>query len=104
MRLAWQDCGSSHGTYVNGLRIASGTAVAVRSADTVQLGRVAPVLLRIAPVLSSSSTAVQPSLRDLTSWHVLVAYPEARASPAAAPSGGRARSGARRRQRAENSA
>ena len=71
------DRGSSHGTFVNGRRLRANTVSAVRTADTVTLGSVCPVLLRIAPVLSTSAPprAQPPSLEDLTSYSVLVATP-----------------------------
>ena len=71
------DRGSSHGTFVNGRRLSTNTVSAVRTADTVTLGSVCPVLLRIAPVLSTSAPprAQPPSLEDLTSYSVLVATP-----------------------------
>ena len=71
------DRGSSHGTFVNGRRLSANTVSAVRTADTVTLGSVCPVLLRIAPVLSTSPPprAQPPSLEDLTSYSVLVATP-----------------------------
>ena len=84
-----EDQGSSHGTFLNGTRLDRPTRL--QPGDTVQLGRVAPVLLRVEPVISSTSgpAAAAPSLRDLTSWHVLIATPPAvrtarRASVAAA--------------------
>ena len=71
------DRGSSHGTFVNGRRLGANTVSAVRTADTVTLGSVCPVLLKIAPVLSTSDPprAQPPSLEDLTSYSVLVATP-----------------------------
>ena len=71
------DRGSSHGTFLNGRRLGANTVSAVRTADTVTLGAVCPILLRVAPVLSTSAPprAQPPSLEDLTSYSVLVATP-----------------------------
>lgn len=81
------DRGSSHGTFVNGRRLGANTVSAVRTADTVTLGSVCPVLLRIAPVLSTSTPprAQPPSLEDLTSYSVLVATPAPEAQHRQAP-------------------
>lgn len=71
------DRGSSHGTFLNGRRLGANAVSAVRTADTITLGVVCPILLRIAPVLSTSAPprAQPPSLEDLTSYSVLIATP-----------------------------
>jgi hypothetical protein len=71
------DRGSSHGTFLNGRRLGANAVSAVRTADTVTLGVVCPILLRLVPVLSTSAPprAQPPSLEDLTSYSVLIATP-----------------------------
>eukprot|EP00908_Phaeocystis_cordata_P010390 Transcript_21242.p1 GENE.Transcript_21242~~Transcript_21242.p1 ORF type:complete len:491 (-),score=128.32 Transcript_21242:31-1377(-) len=73
-----KDRGSTHGTYLNGRRLTASEVATLGPSDTVTLGLVCATLLRIAPVLSTTSAPISrtpPSLEDLTSWTVFVASP-----------------------------